>query len=104
MYHSCGPGSSDREVWVSMVGPDRCWSVLAADDWPTRKRAKDYARVHAGLGVPALHQWWIRDGLLRPAQGDERTGDGDPLRPAAPGHVPVLHAREVAQPAPGVAA
>src|SRR5687768_14448543 len=70
---------------------------------PPRKRAKHYARVHAGLGVSALHQWWIGYGLLRADQGDEWPGDGDPVRPSAAGHVAVFHARETAEPARGVA-
>src|SRR3954463_1495936 len=59
-----------------------------------------YARVHVGLGVSALHQWWVRHGVLRPDEGHERPGDGDPLRAAAPRDVAVLDARQTAEPAP----
>src|SRR3954453_5095751 len=42
------------------------------------EKSEAYARLHVGLGISPLHQWWTGHRLLWPDQGDERAGDRDP--------------------------
>ncbi len=67
------------------------------------EKSESYARLHVGMGISPLHQWWTGYRLLWPDQGDERAGDRDPVRTAEAGDLTVLDAREAAEPARGFA-
>ena len=68
------------------------------------EKSEAYARLHVGLGISPLHQWWTGHRLLWPDQGDERAGDRDLVRAAEAGDVTVFDARQIAEPARGFTA